>query len=63
MAAALRRLLDDPGLAAALGQRAREDYLRRFTQEAHLREVVQAIQDRLGAALPFRADRVAAPTS
>jgi hypothetical protein len=63
MAAALRRLLDDPALAAALGQRAQEDYLRRFTQEAHLRAVVQAIRKRLGAALPRQADGVDAPTS
>ncbi|HZH45264.1 MAG TPA: glycosyltransferase [Roseococcus sp.] len=42
---ALRRLLDDPAAAAALGARARRDYEARFTQEAHLRELLRVIQE------------------
>jgi glycosyltransferase involved in cell wall biosynthesis len=45
MREALRRLLDDPAAAAALGARARRDYEARFTQEAHLRELLRVIQE------------------
>lgn len=61
MTTALRRLLDDPALAAALGQRARESYENRFNQHAHLRAVVRAIEERVAAPKPGQMDRVAAP--
>lgn len=40
LAAALRRLLDDPGLAAELGRRARERALANFTAERNARALI-----------------------
>ena len=41
--AAMRRLIDDPAFAAALGARARQAYVERFSGEAHLAAVVAAV--------------------
>ena len=40
LAAAVRRLLDDPGLAARLIERGRADYQRQFTREAVTRRMI-----------------------
>ena len=44
MAAAIRRLLNDPEAAFAMGCRARARYAERFSAEAHLRQLVDAVQ-------------------
>ena len=44
MAAAIRRLLDDPEAAAALGRRAKARYAEMFNAEAHLHLLVDAAQ-------------------
>ena len=48
MAAAIRRLLDDPAAAEALGRRAQTDYAAHFSIEAHQRALVQAIERHCG---------------
>ena len=44
MAAAIKRLIDDPAAASALAQRAQVDYSTRFSVEAHVRGLVHAIE-------------------
>ena len=43
MAAALRQLLDDPAAALAMGRRAQAEYAARFSNEAHLRLLAEAV--------------------
>lgn len=44
MAEAIQHLLNNPAEAAALGRRAQADYTARFSGDAHLRSLVQAIE-------------------
>lgn len=44
MAVAIKRLIDDPSAAFALGQRAQADYAAYFSIEAHVRGLVHAIE-------------------
>ena len=50
LAAAIRRLLDDPVAAAEMGRRAQAEYRARFSVEAHLRALVQVVEDHCGLA-------------
>ena len=49
LAAAIAGLLADPAKAAAMGLRAQADYGERFSGEAHIRLLVQAIEGHLAA--------------
>jgi glycosyltransferase involved in cell wall biosynthesis len=55
LAAALRRILDDPSLAARLGPGARERHLERFTPEVTARQIESCLEGiaRRRAARPF----------
>jgi len=44
MATAIRRLLDDPAAAAAMGRRAQARYAETFSADAHLRALVEAVE-------------------
>ena len=48
MAEAIRRLIDDPAAAYAMGRRAQADYAAHFSIEAHVRALVQAIEQHCG---------------
>ncbi len=48
MAGAIKRLIDNPSEASAMGQRAQADYTAHFSIEAHLRAVIRAIEQHCG---------------
>jgi glycosyltransferase involved in cell wall biosynthesis len=54
LAAALRRLLDDDSLRAALGAAARDEVVRHYTWREHTRRTIERLQERVAA--PAAAD-------
>lgn len=48
MAEAIKRLIDNPSEASAMGQRAQADYAAHFSIEAHIRALVRAIEQHCG---------------
>jgi len=58
LAAALKRVIDDPDYAAALGQKGRDRVMKRYTWPSVARQTAQWYRDYLGETVPLPADRL-----